>query len=143
MDGREAMALPGSGSYYMQRGVSGSPTGLHASSGFRPMPTNPSISVPTNTGGSSVGSTYPVEQSTAILPHGVGTSLQTGMPSGDPVRRKRGRPRKYGPDGTVALALSPMSSTPPSTAATPTLKRGRGRPPGTGRKQQLASLGES
>ncbi|KAK9143722.1 hypothetical protein Syun_013122 [Stephania yunnanensis] len=143
MDGREAMALPGSGSYYMSRG-SGTPSGLHGSPAFRPMPTNPSISVPSNAGGGSVGSSYPVESSTGILQHGIGgANLPTGMPSGDPVRRKRGRPRKYGPDGSVALALSPMSSTPPSSnSGTPSLKRGRGRPPGTGRKQQLASLGD-
>ncbi|KAA8520623.1 hypothetical protein F0562_014879 [Nyssa sinensis] len=58
-----------------------------------------------------------------------------------PVKRKRGRPRKYGGDGTVSLALSPSSSTPPPMI-TSTQKRGRGRPPGTGRKQQLASFGE-
>ena len=91
--------------------------------------------------------------------HGVnvgGSSAVAGQ--GEPVKRKRGRPRKYGPDGGVALALSPLSATLPtagsaaggvgtsslsgsgSGSATP--KRGRGRPPGTGRKQQLASLGE-
>lgn len=61
---------------------------------------------------------------------------------GEPqLKRKRGRPRKYGPDGGPGLALSPLSVT--AHAAGPDgAKRGRGRPPGSGRKQQLASLGE-
>ncbi|KAF2282582.1 hypothetical protein GH714_043211 [Hevea brasiliensis] len=89
-----------------------------------------------------MGSTLPIETSTAIPPHGVSVGAPSAMPpSGEPVKRKRGRPRKYGPDGTVSLALSPPLSTHPGTI-TPTQKRGRGRPPGTGRKQQLASLGE-
>ncbi|KAF8413159.1 hypothetical protein HHK36_001134 [Tetracentron sinense] len=147
MDGREAMALSGSPSYYMQRRVAGSgsgsgiQSGLHGPPGIRPL-SNLSIPVQSNIGGSSVGSTFPVESSSpAISPHGVNVGAPSGIPPGEPVRRKRGRPRKYGPDGTVSLALSPLSSTPPGSL-TQTQKRGRGRPPGTGRKQQLASLGE-
>ncbi|TKY51960.1 AT-hook motif nuclear-localized protein 6 [Spatholobus suberectus] len=50
------------------------------------------------------------------------------------VKKKRGRPRKYGPDGKVALgpvaALSPMpiSSSIPLTGEFSAWKRGRGRP---------------
>ncbi|KAF5192280.1 At-hook motif nuclear-localized protein [Thalictrum thalictroides] len=143
MDGREGMGITGPGTYYMHRGVpgsgSGAQTGLHGPSGFRPL-SNPTIPVQSNMGGGSVGSTYPVESSSAL--HGVNASMAPGMPSGEPVKRKRGRPRKYGPDGAVSLALSPLSSTPTPSSLTPTQKRGRGRPPGTGRKQQLASLGE-
>eukprot|EP00268_Persea_americana_P003769 TRINITY_DN1114_c1_g1_i3.p1 TRINITY_DN1114_c1_g1~~TRINITY_DN1114_c1_g1_i3.p1 ORF type:complete len:339 (+),score=80.90 TRINITY_DN1114_c1_g1_i3:347-1363(+) len=143
MDGREAMA-----SYYMQRGMggsgSGTQTGLPGQGGIRP---------PLQLGG-SVGSTFTVESSprAAIPPHtvNVGGGPLATLPSAEPVvKRKRGRPRKYGPDGTVSLALSP---TPSSTAgsvlgigsgsSTPLQKRSRGRPPGSGRKQQLASLGE-
>ncbi|CAN1308764.1 AT-hook motif nuclear-localized protein 9 [Linum perenne] len=62
------------------------------------------------------------------------------------LKRKRGRPRKYGPDGTASLALSPSlssSSTHPGTITpTTTQKRGRGRPPGTGKKQQLLGIGD-
>lgn len=145
MDGREVMGLTGSGgTYYMHRGVLGpgtQPSGLHVSSGFRPMPDS-NLHPQSNMGVASGGSTFPVESSSAMT-----VSLHdgnvTGMPSGEPVKRKRGRPRKYGPDGAVSLALSPISSTPPAPASlTATQKRGRGRPPGTGRKQQLASLGE-
>lgn len=61
-----------------------------------------------------------------------------------PVKKKRGRPRKYAPDG-----LSPATSSRPvreagaeaGASGEPTQKRGRGRPPGSGRKQQLAALG--
>ncbi|KAG6605667.1 AT-hook motif nuclear-localized protein 3 [Cucurbita argyrosperma subsp. argyrosperma] len=44
-------------------------------------------------------------------------------------KKKRGRPRKYGPDGTVVPTLSPMpiSSSIPLTGEFPGWKRGRGR----------------
>ncbi|KAL5727507.1 hypothetical protein ACHQM5_000694 [Ranunculus cassubicifolius] len=146
MDGREAMSITGPGSYYMQqRGVPGSGTGtqqqqqqqqpgLHIPSpGFRPMP-NQSV------GTGSIGTSFPIESS---LANTLSVNV-TGNTSGEPVKRKRGRPRKYGPDGGgMSLALSPMASPPPGPSSlSPSQKRGRGRPPGTGRKQQLASLGE-
>ncbi|XP_058108726.1 AT-hook motif nuclear-localized protein 10-like [Magnolia sinica] len=56
-------------------------------------------------------------------------------------KKKRGRPRKYGPDGNMALALSPAFSSPPSSSEF-SPKRGRGRPPGSGKRQLLAALGE-
>ncbi|XP_059651428.1 AT-hook motif nuclear-localized protein 9 isoform X2 [Cornus florida] len=138
MDRREAMGLSGSASYYMQRGMTGS--GMQGSPSIRPL-SNPSVPFQSNIGGSSIGSTLPIETSSAISPHGINMGAPSVMPSGEPVKRKRGRPRKYGPDGSVSLALSSSSSTPPGTI-TSTQKRGRGRPPGTGRKQQLASFGE-
>jgi hypothetical protein len=64
------------------------------------------------------------------------------------VKKKRGRPRKYVPDGQVSLGLSPMpcvskKSKDSSSMSDPNApKRARGRPPGTGRKQRLANLGE-
>ncbi|KAL5994350.1 hypothetical protein ACLOJK_024399 [Asimina triloba] len=136
-------------SFYMQRGMggSGSPPGLHVPPGIRPL-TNPHLPRQSSIGGASVGSAFPMESSTAISLHGIspgGPSSQAGMQiSGEPVKRKRGRPRKYGPDGTVSLALSSISSSAApssgSASAPSSQKRGRGRPPGTGRKQQLASL---
>lgn len=139
MDGRESIALSGSSSYHLHRGFSGSASthnGLHAPPSFS-SPTNPNISVQSNVrDSSSVGPTFPVENTSPSFPHG----LNMGMPMGQPAKKKRGRPRKYGPDGTnMSLGLSPMSA-PGSTTSTP--KRARGRPPGSGRKQQLASLGE-
>ncbi|GFZ06863.1 AT hook motif DNA-binding family protein [Actinidia rufa] len=134
MDRREAMAVSGS-NYYMQRGMGGSGSGPFQSL------SNPNVSFQSNIGGGSMGSTLSIEPSPVVSPHGVNAGAPSFVPSAEPVRRKRGRPRKYGPDGAVSLALLPASSTPP-VSVTPTQKRGRGRPPGTGRKQQLAYLGE-
>ncbi|KAA8518632.1 hypothetical protein F0562_016106 [Nyssa sinensis] len=63
-------------------------------------------------------------------------------------KKKRGRPRKYDADGNLRLSyLSPPQARPPtgfSLSPSPhfSSKRGRGRPPGSGNWQQLASLGE-
>jgi len=68
--------------------------------------------------------------------------------TGQPLKKKRGRPRKYVQDATttaVSLGLSSPMSSPsqnPDSSQTLTLKRGRGRPPGSGKKQQLAFYGE-
>ncbi|KAL3499873.1 hypothetical protein ACH5RR_038966 [Cinchona calisaya] len=81
----------------------------------------------------------------------------------EPAKKKRGRPRKYSPDGagsSIALGLSPTSGTPISSASvvgitdsgggggggtlssdTPA-KKHRGRPPGSG-KRQLDALGDA
>lgn len=137
------MAMSGSASFYMQRGMSGSGTqpGLNVSSSINPL-SNSNVPFRQNIGSNAIGSTLPMEPSTGMSPHGVNVSTSSVVPSpAEHVKRKRGRPRKYGPDGSVSLALSPSLSTHPGTI-TPTQKRGRGRPPGTGRKQQLASLGE-
>ncbi|RDX88368.1 AT-hook motif nuclear-localized protein 5, partial [Mucuna pruriens] len=157
MDGREAMAFSGdSGSYYMHRGgvgVSGSGPhsgggGFQAAPGFRAL-SNTGIQAESNArgpGGGGSASSFSVEppQAHANFNHGIGIGI--GTPSSDPVKKKRGRPRKYGVDGAVSLRLSPMSAPANSTqcesAITPSPKKGRGRPPGSGRKQQLAALGE-
>lgn len=139
MEGRGSMA-----SYYMQRGIGGSGL-IHSPPGFRPM-SNPGLPVQSNYGASSAGTTFPVESP----PSGAANvSVSTGMPaSGEPVKRKRGRPRKYGPDGAISVvsptanSAPPASSAPASSLASPAQKRGRGRPPGSGTKQQLAALGE-
>lgn len=91
----------------------------------------------------------------AMVPHGVNVNM-----SSETLKRKRGRPRKYGPDGTMALGLGPAPSnvavnqssggfSPPGIAAGPqsasptSMKKARGRPPGSSKKQQLEALGES
>ncbi|XP_031274518.1 AT-hook motif nuclear-localized protein 6-like [Pistacia vera] len=50
--------------------------------------------------------------------------------SGSEMKKKRGRPRKYGPDGKLSMALSPMpiSSSIPLTGDFSAWKRSRGRP---------------
>ena len=69
---------------------------------------------------------------------------------GDQVKKKRGRPRKYGPDGVIrdlgiiSSAMAGSSGNPhysPSSGSEIVKKRARGRPPGSGKKQQLAALG--
>ncbi|XP_070680091.1 AT-hook motif nuclear-localized protein 5 isoform X2 [Malus domestica] len=154
MDGREAMGLSGgSASYYISRGggVGGSIPGSqaggggglhHAALGFRSI-SNTLIQPQSNVRVSSVGSTFSVEPSRPNFEHhGSTMNVTPGAPSAQPVKKKRGRPRKYVPDGSVSLGLSPMSATPTPTpgSTSPTPKRSRGRPPGSGRKQQLAAL---
>ncbi|XAR55063.1 hypothetical protein NMG60_11030444 [Bertholletia excelsa] len=147
MEDRESIALSGS-SYYLYRGISGSDhvsasvtlggLDLHTPSGLKSV-SNPEVSVQPNVGDGTVGSAFPVGNSSSSFPIGPNTVV----PTGESGKRKRGRPRKYGPEGAthMSLGLSPLSSTPPSSGSIG-LKRGRGRPPGSGWKQQLAPLGE-
>ncbi|CAI8609430.1 unnamed protein product [Vicia faba] len=65
-------------------------------------------------------------------------------------KKKRGRPRKYSPDGNIALALAPNRVSSPAAATSASAgdsgnaeapaKKHRGRPPGSGKKQ-LDALG--
>ncbi|XP_057489979.1 AT-hook motif nuclear-localized protein 10-like [Actinidia eriantha] len=92
----------------------------------------------------------------SLMPHNLNVNL------GETVKKKRGRPRKYGPDGTMALALMPTPATAtipqaagtfsPPSHPTPTSggpvspsssKKGRGRPPGSSKKQQMEALGSA
>lgn len=93
-----------------------------------------------------------------MVSHGDG-SADAG--SRESEKKKRGRPRKYGPDGSggggsassaVAHAAQHKAVTPGSGSGSasgsgwslsdPSQKRGRGRPPGSGKIQRLALLGE-
>ncbi|KAA8532096.1 hypothetical protein F0562_006762 [Nyssa sinensis] len=82
----------------------------------------------------------------------------TNTSTGEQTKRKRGRPRKYAPDGTMAFGLTSPPPQPSQSAvqssgfSSPTLpvgtkaspssgKKSRGRPPGSGRKQQGAASG--
>ncbi|XP_038974407.1 AT-hook motif nuclear-localized protein 1-like isoform X2 [Phoenix dactylifera] len=81
----------------------------------------------------------------AVVMEPVPGSAATGM-----VKKKRGRPRKYRPDGSLIMPLSPMpisASVPPGEYhSNPGMKRGRGRPGDFVKKAQrgveLESLGE-
>ncbi|XP_068330868.1 AT-hook motif nuclear-localized protein 9-like [Pyrus communis] len=141
MDRRDPMALSGSASYFTSRGITGSGTqsGIHGSPGIHPL-SNTNIAFQSNIEGSNIGSTLPIGPSSAISQHGVNLGAPSVVPPGESLKRKRGRPRKYGPDGTVSLALSPAASANPGTVSS-SPKRGRGRPPGSGKKQQLVSRG--
>ncbi|CAL0311418.1 unnamed protein product [Lupinus luteus] len=149
MEWSEAMAFSGSsGSYsvHIEGGVGGSDSatqtrGLQPVSGFRSL-----LNVKDGSSGSAFSVEAPVHDN---FGHGISIVTPLGMvpsSSGETVKKKRGRPRKYGPsDGPVSLRLSPMSATAnstPGSTTTPSEKRPRGRPRGSGRKQQLASLGE-
>lgn len=86
-----------------------------------------------------------------MMAHGDGS---TDGGSRESEKKKRGRPRKYGPDGSGGAAPSPQGRivTPGSGSGSasgsgwsltdPSQKRGRGRPPGSGKIQRLALLGE-
>uniref|UniRef100_A0A5B7AM35 AT-hook motif nuclear-localized protein n=1 Tax=Davidia involucrata TaxID=16924 RepID=A0A5B7AM35_DAVIN len=89
--------------------------------------------------------------------YGDGSQSSSGLRPGgfsiEPARKKRGRPRKYSPDGNIALGLAPTPVTTispaghgDSTGGTPasetSAKRSRGRPPGSGKKQ-MDALGSS
>ncbi|XVE76042.1 hypothetical protein DITRI_Ditri12bG0141200 [Diplodiscus trichospermus] len=63
-------------------------------------------------------------------------------------KKRRGRPRKYDADGNLRLPYQIVTTSPPGFTLSPSSptefssKRGRGRPPGSGNWQLLASLGE-
>ncbi|XWS43475.1 hypothetical protein CRYUN_Cryun16bG0107300 [Craigia yunnanensis] len=64
-------------------------------------------------------------------------------------KKRRGRPRKYDADGNLRFPYPVMTTSPPGFTLSPSSptefsfsKRGRGRPPGSGNWQILASLGE-
>lgn len=140
------MSTQGSASYYVPQGTAESMMGLQGSPRMNSL-SNPSGLFRSNIDGSFIGSSLPFGSSSTMSPHGIGGGppppISVGPPpamlQGGPVRRKRGRPRKYGRDASVSLGLSPSTSSHVPTFR-PSQKR-RGRPPGTGRKQQLVSLG--
>ncbi|KAJ6411849.1 hypothetical protein OIU84_005004 [Salix udensis] len=150
--------------------------------------TTPSAASPTYQPGGGEGSAGEA----VVSPHGINVNMGGGS-GGESMKRKRGRPRKYGPDGTMALALAsaaqPIAVTQPTSTATggsfssppaqtqslvsplppgsdigvvgaagvvspppvtlggsvsPTgVKKARGRPPGSSKKQQLNALGSA
>ena len=85
---------------------------------------------------------YMPDMATAFVSHSGSLGGYGGGGTADTTKKKRGRPRKYAPDGTVAITIRPAPT--PSfnpMMSSPLQKRGRGRPPGSGKKQQLAALG--
>ncbi|CAI9094041.1 OLC1v1029686C2 [Oldenlandia corymbosa var. corymbosa] len=170
MDGREGMALSGSAAYYFNRGggVGGSASGsnvggggsmnqsgvgLASPHGFKTLSNPNNISVQSNYGGGGgggggvpiMGSAYHVENPSASYPHGgITMSMASSISPSETGKKKRGRPRKYAPDGAnMKLGLSPMSSKPSPESLTPGgSRKNRGRPPGSGWKQRLAPLGD-
>ncbi|KAL8062677.1 hypothetical protein ABFX02_02G163200 [Erythranthe guttata] len=137
MDQREAMSLTGSASYYMHPGTAESVTGLQSSPNMSPL-SNAALHFQSNIGGSL---NVHLDSSSAMSAHGVGGG-PPAMQQGEPVvRRKRGRPRKYGHDGGVSLSLTPSVSNPASILRQP--QKWKGRPSGSGRKPLMSSPGGS
>ncbi|XP_019155859.1 PREDICTED: AT-hook motif nuclear-localized protein 8 [Ipomoea nil] len=97
----------------------------------------------------------PADCSGGASPRASGFSIEPAV-----AKKKRGRPRKYSPDGNIALGLSPSPVTPVSSVAAPDsavvaataagatpssetqAKKIRGRPPGS-IKKQLDALGSA
>ncbi|KAI7994559.1 AT-hook motif nuclear-localized protein 1 [Camellia lanceoleosa] len=107
--------------------------------------------------GSDAPSDYHVAPRTENPSHAAGptpaptTQLGVSLPAvgGAPTaKKKRGRPRKYGPDGTVTMALSPKpisSSAPSPVIDFSAAKRGKVRPVGSASKQhkmEVDNLGD-
>ncbi|KAL1828383.1 hypothetical protein DCAR_0207588 [Daucus carota subsp. sativus] len=152
MDGREGIALSGSPPYYFNTGVSES--GPNSGSIYGPSeqaelshPTafqslaSPNLSIQTNAGGSA----YQAGDPSLDFSQGINMGVASSVSLSDSGKKKRGRPRKYGPDGAnMSLALSPLPSNPSAgdVMQGEMEKKNRGRPRGSGRKQRLASLGE-
>ncbi|KAF8406744.1 hypothetical protein HHK36_008836 [Tetracentron sinense] len=103
---------------------------------YKPVITGPSY----QTGAAGVGAGD--GSAGAIVP------VSPNMNMGEPVKRKRGRPRKYGPNGSIALGLT---TAPPanqsggisssSAASASSAKKAKGRPQGSGQKHLMAALG--
>ncbi|XP_044959597.1 AT-hook motif nuclear-localized protein 9-like [Hordeum vulgare subsp. vulgare] len=79
------------------------------------------------------------------IPHAPATATASQDDLG---RKKRGRPRKYKPDGSGLIPTAPSPCTAivpvtPGSGGGPSSEKRRGRPPGSGKMQQLASLGKS
>ncbi|CAK7345975.1 unnamed protein product [Dovyalis caffra] len=66
-----------------------------------------------------------------VSPHGTNVNMGGGN-GGESMKRKRGRPRKYGPDGTMALSLAsaPLSIAVTQPTSTATGSGGFSSPPG-------------
>ncbi|XP_059288034.1 AT-hook motif nuclear-localized protein 10-like isoform X1 [Lycium ferocissimum] len=99
---------------------------------------------------------------TAEVPAGADVAQGLNSNLADPMKRKRGRPRKYGPDGSMAIGLNPNASPPVAGAgggadvsmqeqvnnvgpvSPNSMKKSRGRPPGSSsKKQQMDNLGST
>ncbi|CAN6252745.1 unnamed protein product [Urochloa humidicola] len=142
--------------------------GAHIGQGYHHVEASPPMVQHSAGGGASSGGTMDIGMGVAV---GADANMDQGSGAGgsqdEQVKKKRGRPRKYKPDGVVTLGLSPTSSSTPhssnpgmgtmvstpgsgfgsggsggSGSGAPSEKRGRGRPPGSGKMQQLASLGK-
>ncbi|KAJ4714017.1 AT-hook motif nuclear-localized protein [Melia azedarach] len=79
--------------------------------------------------------------------HQAANSVSLSGGAGEPAKRKRGRPRKYAPDGSNGNSLGVNLASPPPSAmaasSSNSYKKARGRPLGSSRKQLSAAFGSS
>lgn len=182
MDGKELISQSDLQSFYQQQQQqhrafgSGGGGGHHSPSSLagmhsviRPMPNmnmSPTAILNSIGGGSLAGMQFQMDPPPPPLLHtaaaamGGSASAPGAVPPvpAEPVKRKRGRPRKYGPDGTMkqqqqqqaAASQQHLVAAPPrmgSLSSGPDMlggsgmedhaqKKRRGRPPGTGKKHQ-------
>ncbi|EHA8586624.1 AT-hook motif nuclear-localized protein 1-like [Cocos nucifera] len=122
------------------------PAPAEAAGSYQPPPQPPPLEAAVRSEGpSQAGGGTPAPPPAGVAVGPAAGSLGMGM-----VKKKRGRPRKYGPDGSLLMPLSPKpisASAPPSEYhPAPGMKRGRGRPGDFVKKPQhaveLESLGE-
>ncbi|CAM0144927.1 unnamed protein product [Urochloa decumbens] len=174
MDGKELISQSDLQSFYQQQQHQqqqqqqqhqhspSSLAGMH--SVIRPMPNMPNMNMSATAilssigGGSLAGMQFQMDAAPPPLLHnsamGSGSASATVPPApAEPVKRKRGRPRKYGPDGTMKAAQQQhhLVSAPPRMGSSmtdmlgaqgmddPAQKKRRGRPPGTGKKHHTSS----
>ncbi|XP_062221442.1 AT-hook motif nuclear-localized protein 9-like [Phragmites australis] len=138
----------------------------HIGQEYHHVEASPPVAQHSSGGGAGTGGNMDIGMGVAVGADAEGDQ-GSGAGQDEQVKKKRGRPRKYKPDGAVTLGLSPSSSSTPhssslgmgtmvntpgsgfgsggsggSGSGAPSEKRGRGRPPGSGKMQQLASLGK-
>ncbi|KAI4327058.1 hypothetical protein L6164_019561 [Bauhinia variegata] len=98
------------------------------------------------TGGSPTSTPAPAAEG-SVAPPQPGPITAAPVATTMPAKKKRGRPRKYGPDGSVTMALSPKpisSSAPPPIIDFSSEKRGKVRPASSVSKTkfEVENLGE-
>lgn len=147
MDAREASGLDSSEHLGIMIAPNSYRSGAGVPSNSMIMSKSTGVMFPINTMPSST--TKPLDASGSNYPGGGLLGMEPGgmFSMSEPMKKKRGRPRKYGPDGTMALALCSTTSTAEfdntnTSLPEPTAKK-RGRPPGSGKRKQLGSFGSS
>nr|CAB3488728.1 unnamed protein product [Digitaria exilis] len=169
---QQASSLAAAAGGSQQHSPSSLATGMHSI--IRPMPNMPNMNMSATAILNSIGAMhqFPMDPPPLLHNNNATMAVSATVPppapppppaeqqQQQPVKRKRGRPRKYGPDGTMKAAQHQQHHlvTAPPRMGSSTLSRGadmlsqgmdkkrRGRPPGTGKKHHTSpssSLGNA